>query len=708
MGRFYQTAKPDFIDDMTYQPPWKFVQESLATKQKGYDDALQSTEVIKNLLDVKHLNFEDDRVKNVKDYYNTQIDDLTSQLAKNPNDYNKVMPQLKNLAREIDTDRKEGNIAQIEGRYNEWQNWTKENKDLMGKEPDTYNQLANHWYTDIKNRSGEDIGAQFKGVKGLAKPELEWEKVMKDIKENELTYTDGKYYYGKEEVTPERIQDIAWNRLKSNPNFSGYIDQMGNTLGMENYKTNPFELRTKEGEVISPEILSKLTLEQRKEVGRYINTQNPFSSDLAMATGISAYSKEGVKKADEYGLEGTKFGHNKALQNIKDKAAKDRLDIGNKSKMDLLIKKYELMGNLQKDKFKIELETNAAAGDPEAQKQLDIITAKETIGVINNSDTAYEKDMSTIMSNREQGVNVPQDGKSYFSAVPGTSAYEENYRLKQATTEAKTKLGNSPKAKAYLDWLGDRTPTEETAKNYLESKGVYQKKGPDVSIGAETINNARWTPGFVKSDQAKQWDEIYSIGEKYKENINSWYNKENKKSIQVSVNPLTTEGKGIILNELNSNSENYFTTDKDGNATTLTGSNKIQLKDIVGVTGGNSQSNIGYQVIDESGNKQWIFPSSSNSNVVSLNRNLSLMGVADKNSSFAKEAISKEVNRIKTDILKGTGQGDNVKTNIISIPGGRVVMKMLPNGNVEVYDENGNKKIDTYSSVNQFVEYLYK
>jgi len=708
MARFYQTAKPSFVEDITYQPPGKLIQDSLATKQKGYDDALQSTDVIKNLLDVKHLNFEDDRVRNVKDYYNTQIDDLTSQLAKNPNDYNKIMPQIKNLARQIDTDRKEGNIAQIEGRYNAWQNWTKENKDLMDKEPDTYNKLAKHWYEDVKNRSGQDINAGFAGVKGLARPELEWEKVMKDIKENELTYTDGKYYHGKEEVTPERIQDIAWNRLKSNPNFAGYINQMGNTLGMENYKTNPFELRTKQGEIVPPEILAKLTPEQRKEIGRYINPQNPFSSDIAMATGISAYTKEGVKKADEYGLEGVKFGHNKALQAIRDKAAKDRLVTGKNMDLNKMIEEYKLKGQLQKDKFKLELEASAAAGDPEAQKQLDIITAKETIGVINNSDANYEKDMNTIMSNREQGANVPQDGKTYFSATPGTSAYQENYRLKQATTEAKAKLGNSSKAKAYLDWLGDRTPTEETAKRYLESKGIYQKRGPDVSIGAEAINNARWTPGFIKSDQAKQWDEIYEIGEKYKENINNWYNKENKKSIQVSVNPLTTEGKGIILNELNNNSENYFTTDKDGNPTTLTGKNKVQLKDIVGVTGGNNQSNIGYQIIDEDGNKQWVFPSSSNSNVMSLNRNLSLMGVADKNSSFAKEAISKEVNRIKTDILKGTGQGDNVKTNVISIPGGRVVMKMLPNGNVEVYDENGNKKIDTYSSVNQFVEYLYK
>ena len=70
MGRFYTTAKPEFLEDIIYQPPWDLIKEALGTQQQDYDLALAKA----NLLGDVDFNYIEDPVEREKarakqDYY---------------------------------------------------------------------------------------------------------------------------------------------------------------------------------------------------------------------------------------------------------------------------------------------------------------------------------------------------------------------------------------------------------------------------------------------------------------------------------------------------------------------------------------------------------------------------------------------------------------------------------------------------------------
>ena len=688
MGRFYQTAKPEFVENIIQQPPWELAQQALAVKQLGYDNALQSTDIVRDLLDVQHLNFEDDKVKEIKNTYNTKIDDLVSKIAKDPKNYNKVLPEIKNISREIGSSRKEGDIANIERRAADWQQWQTDNADLKKEDPFTYNRLAQHWYEDIKGRSGKDITAQFAGQQGIAKPNInskEMRETLENMKANATEVSNGKYKINNKWLSEAEVMQSAYDMYMSDPKVQGYINQQGNILKDPGYYDEETgSLRN--------------VFEQQEDGSMVLNSKHAMSGGFRGLANIFGFSEQSISE-DAYGKMAQSNANAMKLQAQKDAQAMKRLAFQAEVGKEKLAQEYELKGKLQRDKIKQELGEDGSA---EAVEALRTIYSKETIGTIKNPDYNYEDDFNTVNQNREVTQN-PGPG-NYFSAIPGTIAYQENYRLSKATNFAKGKISGSSDAKEYLEYLGERRPTEETAKEFLKSKGVYQRPSYENSIAGEFADNSRSSllrP--LKSESAKKWDEIYSIGEKYEDYIKDWYEEEGRKEQQVSLNPISEEGQEILLGELNTGSGNYFTTDEQGNPT---GENTT-VKQVLGVTGGNSQSNIGYQVLTNDEEVRWVFPAVENANVQELNRNLSLMAVKDKNSAFAKETRNREVNRITTQINRGVDVG-GTKSNIVNIAGSDLVIKTTSSGTIEVYDRDGNEKAGEWSSVAQLVDHLYK
>ena len=76
MGRFFQTAPTQFVEDYIYQPPWELMDKVAAIKQAEYDSVAQKTDLLNNaLLQIKHLNGETDvaNVKEIQRYYDRSI-----------------------------------------------------------------------------------------------------------------------------------------------------------------------------------------------------------------------------------------------------------------------------------------------------------------------------------------------------------------------------------------------------------------------------------------------------------------------------------------------------------------------------------------------------------------------------------------------------------------------------------------------------------
>lgn len=115
MGRFYQTAKPEFVNDFIYQPPWELMQQALTQEQNNYDVSLAKADLFKDL----NINYIEDpiekqRVAEKQNYYATRADELTNSLKNAGNDWKKILPQLNDLKKELSTDYKTGDIHNFE------------------------------------------------------------------------------------------------------------------------------------------------------------------------------------------------------------------------------------------------------------------------------------------------------------------------------------------------------------------------------------------------------------------------------------------------------------------------------------------------------------------------------------------------------------------------------------------------------------------
>jgi|SRR6187402_60488 len=116
MGRFYKTAKPQFIEDMIYQPPWDLIKEALTTQQQDYDIALAKTDLFNNV-DVNYIDdpVERQKVIDKQSYYNQKSEEIATKLQSgDTNEWRKNLPEIRKLTRELEADYKTGDIYKIQ------------------------------------------------------------------------------------------------------------------------------------------------------------------------------------------------------------------------------------------------------------------------------------------------------------------------------------------------------------------------------------------------------------------------------------------------------------------------------------------------------------------------------------------------------------------------------------------------------------------
>ena len=141
MGRFFQTAPTQFVEDYIYQPPWELMNKVAAIKQAEYDSVAQKTDLLNNaLLQIKHLNGETDvaNVKEIQRYYNDQINQITEHARNNPQNAAALQRNIDKLQKEMLQDFTAGNISKIQGSYNAYEQFRKDNEQLKKDNPSRY------------------------------------------------------------------------------------------------------------------------------------------------------------------------------------------------------------------------------------------------------------------------------------------------------------------------------------------------------------------------------------------------------------------------------------------------------------------------------------------------------------------------------------------------------------------------------------------
>ena len=164
MARFFQTAPTQFVEDFIYQPPWELIQKVTAQKQAQYDNLMAQAKLFENL-PIQHLQGEDDvyNVKELQRYYGEKVNQITDAIKKDPTSLGKYLPNIEALSKELEADFTTGNISKIQGSYNAYQQWQKDNEQLKKDDPSRYSAANVYYLGQYLKDGGNSINRQYRG-----------------------------------------------------------------------------------------------------------------------------------------------------------------------------------------------------------------------------------------------------------------------------------------------------------------------------------------------------------------------------------------------------------------------------------------------------------------------------------------------------------------------------------------------------------------
>lgn len=220
MARYYDTARPEFVNDFVYQPPWELINKVGAKKQQDYDTALASANILRDI-QINHLN-SDDEVANVQEkqrFYNDWADNIVAQIRKDPNNANSYASEIDKAKRALVRDYNTGDISKITGSYNSAQAWEKQAEDIRKKSPTRYNAAKQYFYNTW---GGNSLDKQWNGT-GVTE-DVDWQKIYDaaskikaDEYEQESARASGRYIYKNkqsgEKLTEEEVMSNILGRV---------------------------------------------------------------------------------------------------------------------------------------------------------------------------------------------------------------------------------------------------------------------------------------------------------------------------------------------------------------------------------------------------------------------------------------------------------------------------------------------------------------
>ena len=243
MGRFFQTAPTQFVEDYIYQPPWELMQQAAAKEQQIYDAAVASTKIFDNL-QIDHLQGEDD-VYNVKEkqrYYAENAANIAKAIQNDPSKARQYMNNIEALSKELQKDITTGDISKIQSSAQAYKKWQEDNKKRKEEDASRYSAAENYYLGEYLKAGGNSLNRQFKGE--LITKDVDWQKLYDSVdklKASEWTQqsagASGGYIYKNkqtgETVTADRINGYLMSRLLTPENMAAL--QQSQQYGLARY-----------------------------------------------------------------------------------------------------------------------------------------------------------------------------------------------------------------------------------------------------------------------------------------------------------------------------------------------------------------------------------------------------------------------------------------------------------------------------------------
>lgn len=566
MGRYYQTAQPQFLQNFIYQPPWQLMQQALQQKQQEYDTAQASTDIFKNL-SINHLNSiqDNETAKQKQQYYLDKVDELSNKLKQDPLHTKKYADEIKSLGRELYADYKEGDISKLQQSYAAVEQWKKDNEQMKKDSPSRYNAALNYYTNTWKGNSLNNI---WKG--DIVSKDIDWDGIEKSAKDLESdiiaqnrTTPQGMYMVersGKTEyLSKDKLYAYAVDKILSDQNNLNSMRQ-SQQFGLGNY----FD---KDGKLINPLLIEEYDTGEKDAKGNSIKakryTTNPLSS---LHSGLEAIGLHSYKKVLEDTLKYSENGAYSAAQSRAISWANYNL-----SKEELAWKKDKASQDKQ-DKYIDALQKVIDDPKTDPTKKQDAINKRDQMLGITElmsfpGSTGNFKDMI------QNGANIDLILDSYTRGFsPGMKAVMST--AIQGVKNGTIKSVDEFYKQATISYL--RSPAGK--KEFMDSPFKY------ISYDISTKNDIRTKKYYTKEEKERAYNDLIS-GKSSGVNTEStqWFNNkirefENKIGTQMdnqlkkygtSINSggvkLTSDQSTNIISVINKDKDSFVFYDSQGN-----------------------------------------------------------------------------------------------------------------------------------------------
>lgn len=244
MGRFFNTAPAQFVEDFLYKPNYELIGKVIEQKQKEYDTLLQQLSLFGDL-NVEHLNGPDDveNLNKIKDYYNNQANDLAEAIKNNKLNAQSYTKNIQALANELKKDMSEGDLSRIRNSALAAKAWEEDNKNMKDKHPELFQTARNKFMSDYLQNGGNSLDRGWSGFE-LINP-MDWEKLNKSmadikaqIRKSDIDSQSGFYIVKNgnktEYLDPNRLDHYALSIIMQDPANMMALQQ-AQRLGMGQY-----------------------------------------------------------------------------------------------------------------------------------------------------------------------------------------------------------------------------------------------------------------------------------------------------------------------------------------------------------------------------------------------------------------------------------------------------------------------------------------
>ena len=351
MGRFFQTAPTQFVENYIYQPPWELMQQAAAQKQKVYDTAIASAKLFDNI-PIEHLQGEDD-VYNVQEkqrYYAENAANIAKAIQNDPSKAQQYLNNIDSLQKELQKDFTTGDISKIQGSAQAYKKWQEDNKKRKEDDASRYTAAERAYLGEYLNAGGNSLSQGFRGeqvTKGIDYEAIR--KSLGELKANKIKSTrqtpgGGLYMVetenGLEEMSEERMNGWMLSQILSPENLASL--SQSEKFGLGTYRNNEGKIDYDNGSLFAP-------LRGFARAGHYSQQENSLKMSADSAA-IAQMNEAGQNR--RWAID---------RQDKLNKEYQDRVDAANKTKDEKVstIDKEIADGWINNDMVKVQFYENA-------------------------------------------------------------------------------------------------------------------------------------------------------------------------------------------------------------------------------------------------------------------------------------------------------------------------------------------------------------